>query len=298
MNQDRRKYLKLAALSGLSYFLEPFDFIGKKILRDPVAVSPALIAQPEVIEKEFIQLFTHPHAMPLAVDAASSTVLLSTLGEGGALYLNASSGTIKKVYNMDALCVGGAQPKYNDYYSHNYFYETEKETYLKLKERGSKYIPRDIFFNDDEQSITMSKQGDDLLINLVRSDWKLKEKHIAQIVEMAHEYREIGIFKRNICGSNLIVDRENDRLVAVDFKYVKPRTADYLPQEIQHQYMSLRKVDSSLPKRLESTFSDFPTERIRQYAQACRQIYFLNNPPDENDHEQRRLILERIKSSV
>lgn len=281
MNKTRRKYLKMALFGSASFFI-PFE---------------AKISFKEALSDfGFTKLFKHPKALPIQMDPYSSKVLVSTMGEGGALLLNPSRGLIKKVYAMDVACVGGSKPKYNDLYSHNFFYQTEKNTFLKLQSIGSKYIPQDLVFNDREQSISMKYQGNDLLIEMAEG-WKPTAAHLEQIIEMAEEYKRIGVFKRNICASNIILDKSQDRLLAIDFKYTVARTEKYLPQEIQHQQMLLKSIDSELPAKLTSTFSDFSSGKVDKYFTVAEQLYSYSKV-SVNDEENRLKILEIIRSAV
>ncbi len=281
MDFCRRSYLKTAAMGCASLLLSPMNFgdLWSRV--------------------EFYSIFRHPCADPVPADLANQTVAtaMSTLGEGGAIFLEPYRQTIKKVYAENVLCVGGALPRYNDNFYLNYFYNAEKAAYTKLRAAGSRYIPRDLVFNDKEQTITMAYHGSDLLINRYRNQWHPSERHLQQIIEMAEEYREIGLFKRNISASNLIWDSSQDRLIAVDFKYAVPRTVDILPQEIQHQHLLLPNIAKDLPRQFLSTFSDFSQEQVRAYTEVSERLY-ADGKSDPNNHEQRLNFLKIISAAV
>lgn len=280
MDANRRQYLKAAAIGGLSYFFSPLNLnFGFD-------------------EASAFEIFRHPHAHPLELNNLSQPLSTTTLGESGGIFVDCSRRLVKKVYAQDIPCVGGAiSKKYNAALYHDFFYQKEKQSYLTLMNMGSRYIPSRITFNDDERSITMSHHGVDLLINEFQKQWQPKEKHIEQIVEMAEEYRQAGFFKRNICASNLIYDRAQDRLLAIDFKFAVPRKADVVAQEVQHHYMLLRKINPTLPERMQTTFADFSAEHVAAYAKVSDQIYSTNSI-SEHDTDLRLKLLKQIQAAV
>lgn len=281
MDLQRRQYLKAAAFGAASFIL------GAPILGRPFPFRDA----------DQFKLFRHPLAKPYKWDLQTGEVLVSTLGEGGSILMHPVKRVVKKIYAQDAICVGGTKPFYNYPHSHWFFYESEKEVYTKLIASGSRYIPRDIAFNDEEQSITMPYLGEDLFTLLRRGQWQPREHHLQQIVDMANEYRSVGIFKRNICPSNLFLDSKSDRLIAIDFKYSVSRVSQHLPQEIQHHHFLLKSLDSGLPAQLATTFSDFSADLVNRYSQKSAEIYSTNFPP-VSDHETRLRFLNMIKSAV
>ena len=281
MDLHRRSYIKAAALGSASLFLSPLnlgDFWNKI---------------------EFFSVFRHPCADPVKADLASQAVAtaMSTLGEGGAVFIEPYRRTIKKVYAENVRCVGGALPRYNDNYYLSYFYNAEKKAYTKLRNAGSRYIPRDLVFKDKEQTITMAYHGSDLLINRYKNQWRPSERHLQQIAEMAEEYRQVGLFKRNISASNLILDKSQDRLIAIDFKYAVPRSFDVLAQEIQHQHLLLPRISKDLPLRLLSSFADFQHKQVVAYTEASEKLY-ANGDVDLNNHEERLRFLKIISAAV
>lgn len=279
MELTRRQCLKAAAVGGASFIFAPLNFdFGTDIISN-------------------FEVFRHPHAAPVQIQTASQTVTTFTLGEGGGIFLDRGRQLIKKVYAQDVVCVGGAvSSKYNAPLYHDYFYEHEKKAYKALKSMGSRYVPDQISFNDEERSITMSCHGNDLLMNFERG-WVAEEHHLEQIAEMANEYRQAGFFKRNICASNLIYDQANDRLRAIDFKFVVPRTNEALAQEIQHHHLLLRKINPNLPQQLQATFVDFSETYVQAYSEISHKLY-TENKVNEHDHELRLQLLKQIQAAV
>lgn len=276
----RRQCLKAAAVSGTTFLFAPLNFnFGSDAISN-------------------FEIFQHPQALPLKIQTATETITTTTLGEGGGIFIDHVQKLIKKVYAQDVLCVGGTvSTKYNAPVYHEYFYEHEKKAYLKLQEMGSRYIPRQLSFDDEERSITMSYHGGDLFMNRLQNGWTPSDRHIEQIVEMAHEYRQAGFFKRNICASNLIYDRTYDCLRAIDFKFVVPRTQEALAQEIQHHHLLLRKINLDLPQKLQVTFTDFSAADVQAYSSVGHELYAGNNI-NEHDHDLRLQLLKKIQAAV
>lgn len=280
MDVSRRQCLKAAVVGGATVLFAPlkFDF-GLDAMSN-------------------FEVFQHPYALPLKIQTSTETITTSSIGDVGGVFIDRTRNLIKKVYALNMPSVGGViAPKYNAPLYHNYFYENEKKAYSQLRAMGSRYIPEQISFNDEERSITMAYHGRDLLTNRFQDGWQPEDRHIEQIIEMSHEYRLAGFFKRNVCASNLIYDFAEDRLRAIDFKFIVPRTSDVVAQEIQHHHLLLHKIHADLPQQMEATFADFSLSHVRAYSDMSRQLY-AQYTRDENNHELRLQLLKKIQAAV
>lgn len=209
--------------------------------------------------------FIHPFNLAFhAPTETSATIIRPPIGENAAVYFDEIRKTIKRVYGTGFLTVGGLPPVDNDSTSLFELYSREKQAYSVLHGIQSAYIARKTHFDDRSQTMTMPYLGPDLLIRSVQQGWKPTPSHLEQIVEMYAEYRQVGFFKLNTSRPNLYLDESNNKLVAADFKWFKPRNLYQLTHELHMLHRDTLVLSPDLPRMLQPTFDDFSTDIVEK----------------------------------
>lgn len=249
-------------------------------------VSMAVLGQSSekfgnLIEDSSAEVFVHPLAKRLKSDPLTGKVLKSTMGYASTVRIDLRRGIVQKKFLVDGICIGGARPnlEFNSYSAMKRAYEKEKHALSLLKGIGSRYIPRDLKFNDDKLEIVSSFGGYDLLIgnsnhNLISDKW------CQNIVDMSHEYRKIGIMKQTISLSHLVDDYNQGNLVALDFKWWEKRTRDPRIFEIKSNIRWLHRLHPELTRELLKTMTDMrPLHDLEEeHNRWLENIYYENSP--------------------
>lgn len=181
--------------------------------------------------------------------------------------IDEAKGTIVKRYCKNGInCMGESIVMHDESLERRY--RAEKSAYLRLADVGSKFLPENLIFNDEERSISMKYYGKDLLTRVHLFGEEIPASIRAQVVPMFEEYRQAGFFKVNFALSNLLVDEANARLVGIGFSEHVNRNSKNLIWEV-HLLGSVCSHFPDLAANLQHVYSDFSPDLVRSLTEVA-----------------------------
>lgn len=203
--------------------------------------------------------FQHPLAQPKVWSLVNNqTFHGSTMGIVATVKKALDQSMVAKCYDINGTCIGGASPlpTYRTEAAMKLFYETEKEAYSRLRSIGSRFIPKQVRFDDETRTVYTSFEGDDLSLCLEKGV-VLPENWESQVIAMVEEYQKVGLFKSNISFSNLVYNPENESIKAIGFSVAKPRQGWAFKTEVERIFQAFSHHSVDYAEQLVRANTDF-----------------------------------------
>ena len=164
-----------------------------------------------------------------------------SMGILSSVYLNTDESLIKRVFTTNGTTVSGKPSTLTKDQADEMWYN---ETYYLNKFQLMSWVPELVSIDYNNKTIVQRYYGPDLLIRGFDDVPDIEE----QVLEIYKYFKQINVYKQNCSLSNMT--KHNGTVMMFDFKYMRPRSPELLPNVEREINEWLSKISPTIAPKL------------------------------------------------